>query len=105
MAFVGGGVWVVGLTQNSSAGASDFFGRDVFAFFHGYAHGQEMPASAGLLSFALGFVTATLLLHGAGIIMVRLAVLVFATVFGTSVHAQMVSDDDDSGSEIESEAM
>ena len=37
-----------------------------FAFFHGYAHGQEIPASASLLSFALGFMLATLLLHGAG---------------------------------------
>src|SRR5262245_54949389 len=27
-----------------------------FAFFHGLAHGQEMPASASLTSFACGFV-------------------------------------------------
>ncbi|WP_404359706.1 TonB-dependent receptor domain-containing protein [Methylotuvimicrobium sp. KM1] len=76
-----------------------------FAFFHGYAHGQEMPASAGLLSFAFGFVTATLLLHGTGIIIVRLAVLAFASLFGTSVHAQMISDDDGSVSDIESETI
>src|SRR5262245_40952247 len=34
-----------------------------FAFFHGFAHGAEMPRSAGVTSFALGFVFATLLLH------------------------------------------
>jgi hypothetical protein len=36
-----------------------------FAFFHGYAHGQEMPATASLLLSALGSMLATLLLHGA----------------------------------------
>ncbi|MGH8754937.1 MAG: HupE/UreJ family protein, partial [Burkholderiales bacterium] len=44
-----------------------------FAFFHGFAHGQEMPASTSLLSFALGFMVVTLLLHGAGIVSARLA--------------------------------
>jgi hydrogenase/urease accessory protein HupE len=50
-----------------------------FGFFHGFAHGQEMPASVSLLSFALGFMMATLLLHGAGILTVRF--LVFASTF------------------------
>ena len=59
-----------------------------FAFFHGYAHGQEMPASASLLSFALGFMVATLLLHGAGILAARLALLAFACFLGNSVYAQ-----------------
>ncbi|MEC4747263.1 TonB-dependent receptor [Methylomicrobium sp. Wu6] len=59
-----------------------------FAFFHGYAHGQEMPASASLVSFALGFMLATLLLHGAGILTARLMVLMFAFFLGSSVHAQ-----------------
>lgn len=40
----------------------------LFAIFHGHAHGAEMPADAGGLSFALGFVTATALLHVAGIL-------------------------------------
>ncbi|MDD5322904.1 MAG: HupE/UreJ family protein [Methylococcales bacterium] len=31
-----------------------------FGFFHGFAHGQEMPASASLMSFALGFMMATI---------------------------------------------
>jgi urease accessory protein len=38
-----------------------------FAFFHGYAHGYELSTSADFLSYCLGFITATLLLHGAGI--------------------------------------
>jgi urease accessory protein len=38
-----------------------------FAVFHGYAHGREMPAAVGAWSFSLGFVAATLLLHGAGL--------------------------------------
>lgn len=40
----------------------------VFAVFHGHAHGAEMPADAGGLTYALGFMTATALLHAAGIL-------------------------------------
>jgi urease accessory protein len=39
----------------------------LFALFHGYAHGHEMPAAAGALPFSVGFVLATALLHGLGI--------------------------------------
>ena len=39
----------------------------LFALFHGYAHGHEMPASAKALPFIIGFVLATALLHGLGI--------------------------------------
>jgi len=39
----------------------------LFAVFHGFAHGAEMPANAGGLEFALGFMFATALLHLAGI--------------------------------------
>ncbi|MGB3335970.1 MAG: HupE/UreJ family protein [Devosia sp.] len=39
----------------------------VFSVFHGHAHGAEMPASASTLTYAIGFVTATALLHAAGI--------------------------------------
>jgi urease accessory protein len=39
----------------------------VFAIFHGHAHGAEMPPDAGGLTYALGFMTATALLHIAGI--------------------------------------
>jgi urease accessory protein len=38
-----------------------------FATFHGWAHGAEMPADAGALTYALGFVAATAMLHVAGI--------------------------------------
>jgi urease accessory protein len=39
----------------------------VFAVFHGHAHGAEMPADATGLTYALGFMLATALLHAAGI--------------------------------------
>lgn len=48
------------------AGAMALVG--VFAVFHGHAHGAEMPETAGGLTYALGFVVATALLHGAGIL-------------------------------------
>ena len=38
-----------------------------FALFHGYAHGAEMPATAGGLAYGIGFIIATAMLHGAGI--------------------------------------
>ncbi|MEP9354186.1 HupE/UreJ family protein [Xanthobacter sp. KR7-65] len=38
-----------------------------FAVFHGHAHGTEMPADASGLAYGLGFVSATTLLHLAGI--------------------------------------
>ena len=39
----------------------------MFAIFHGYAHGTELPASASPLAFSLGFVISTGLLHLVGI--------------------------------------
>ena len=39
----------------------------VFAIFHGYAHGQELPSAADPIGYSLGFVMATGLLHIAGI--------------------------------------
>lgn len=38
----------------------------LFALFHGFAHGQEVPGAANLASFGLGFLAATALLHGVG---------------------------------------
>ncbi|WP_202334040.1 HupE/UreJ family protein [Mesorhizobium sp. L-8-3] len=38
-----------------------------FAIFHGHAHGAEMPDAADAMSYALGFVIATGLLHLCGI--------------------------------------
>ena len=39
----------------------------VFAVFHGHAHGTELPEAANPLTYAVGFVVATGLLHLAGI--------------------------------------
>lgn len=39
----------------------------VFAIFHGYAHGTELPAGQSALLFSMGFVIATGLLHALGI--------------------------------------
>ena len=39
----------------------------VFAVFHGYAHGTEMPQDASGLAYAAGFMLATALLHASGI--------------------------------------
>ena len=38
-----------------------------FAIFHGYAHGAELPAGTDAAAYSIGFVTATGLLHLAGI--------------------------------------
>jgi urease accessory protein len=45
----------------------------VFAIFHGYAHGAEMPHDASGLEYAAGFVLATILLHASGIAVALLA--------------------------------
>ncbi len=39
----------------------------IFALFHGYAHGGELPSMADPVAFSLGFVLATGSLHVAGI--------------------------------------
>lgn len=38
-----------------------------FAIFHGHAHGTELPAAANAMTYAVGFVVATGLLHLSGI--------------------------------------
>src|SRR5215475_14119698 len=40
----------------------------VFAIFHGYAHGRELPEAADPVAYAVGFVVATGLLHLCGIV-------------------------------------
>ena len=40
----------------------------VFAIFHGYAHGAEMPTVATPLTYAIGFMVGTALLHIAGVL-------------------------------------
>lgn len=39
----------------------------MFAVFHGYAHGKELPSAADPISYSVGFVLATGLLHLSGI--------------------------------------
>ena len=39
----------------------------VFAVFHGFAHGREMPGAADALAYGAGFIAATAVLHAAGI--------------------------------------
>jgi urease accessory protein len=39
----------------------------IFALFHGHAHGAEMPVSASGLSYGIGFILATAMLHAVGI--------------------------------------
>ena len=39
----------------------------LFAIFHGYAHGAELPAGISAFAYTAGFVAGTGLLHGAGI--------------------------------------
>ncbi len=38
-----------------------------FALFHGHAHGSEMPLAASGVTYGLGFVAATVLLHAVGV--------------------------------------
>jgi len=59
-----------------------------FAFFHGLAHGNEMPVSASVGSFAFGFIAATLLLHGVGIVLVRATIVLLASMAASKALAQ-----------------
>lgn len=54
----------------------------VFALFHGYAHGSELPHGASALWYGVGFVTATALLHFLG--------LAIGLVAGRKMAAQAV---------------
>ena len=40
----------------------------IFATFHGYAHGSEVPTTAQPLLYALGFLTGTALIHILGVV-------------------------------------
>jgi len=39
----------------------------MFALFHGFAHGSEMPVSSDALIYTAGFITSTVLLHLVGV--------------------------------------
>lgn len=51
-----------------------------FAICHGYAHGEEMPGAANALTFAIGFVLATGMLHLTGIAIGLLEKVRYGTV-------------------------
>ena len=60
----------------------------VFGLLHGYAHGLELPESAAPVSYALGFLAATAVLHVSGIAVgmaARRQHAVLAKVFGAVI--------------------
>lgn len=63
-----------------------------FAFFHGTAHGQEISASASLVFYALGFMAATLLLHGTSILLARLIFIVAAFFIAQTLNVTQFTD-------------
>lgn len=56
---------MIALGRRMPLGAGMVF-TALFAFFHGFAHGEAIPPESSGLSYALGFLTATMLLLGAG---------------------------------------
>ena len=52
----------------------------VFAIFHGYAHGVELPAAANPMAYGVGFVVATGSLHLLGILIGTLQRLVWGGI-------------------------
>jgi len=59
------GIFIATATRMPAAPGIFIIG--LFAMFHGYAHGAEMPATASGLMYGLGFVLATAILHALGI--------------------------------------
>ena len=52
----------------------------IFALFHGYAHGMELPSAADPIGYSAGFVLCTGLLHLAGIALGTLSALPAGTI-------------------------
>ncbi len=63
----------------------------LFALFHGYAHGAEMPATASGLNYGIGFIAATASLHlcgiGLGVAAQRFASAQFIRYLGGAIAA------------------
>ncbi|ARU32328.1 hypothetical protein CAP31_11965 [Sulfuriferula sp. AH1] len=62
----------------------------LFALFHGYAHGSEIPLAASPAGYALGFMAATAALHGTGIALgkyMKHGALPWLQLSGTTVAA------------------
>jgi urease accessory protein len=65
----------------------------LFGLLHGYAHGLELPESAAPVSYALGFLAATAVLHASGVALglaARRQHVVLARVFGAVIAASGV---------------
>lgn len=77
----------VKLKNSTSAALAAFF-----AFFHGVAHGAEMPVAVSVVPFVLGFAGATVLLQGLGFVLARVAVAGFALLSGGKVFAQTATN-------------
>jgi len=59
------GLLVVGMVRLPLSASIAIVG--LFAVFHGYAHGLELPLASSATLYGLGFISATVLLHGLGI--------------------------------------
>jgi urease accessory protein len=59
------GIFIVAAVRLPLAASMAIVG--LFALFHGYAHGAEMPATASGLNYGIGFIAATASLHLCGI--------------------------------------
>lgn len=55
----------------------------LFAIFHGYAHGAEMPQGVGGLTYTAGFMIATAILHILGVSLGLLIISKFGERFGS----------------------
>lgn len=53
--------------DNTRAVTGDSAGSGLSAVFHGYAHGAELPEAADGVSYGIGFVLATGMIHLVGI--------------------------------------
>lgn len=65
----------------------------LFGLLHGYAHGLELPESAAPVSYALGFLAATAVLHASGIVVgvaARRRHEMLARVLGAAIAASGV---------------
>ena len=63
----------------------------LFAVFHGYAHGTEMPETVSGMAYGLGFILSTVLLHacgiGSGFLMQRISGPQLVRIAGAAVTA------------------
>ena len=89
-AAIAGSVMVLGLlvalaTRPSAAVAAAVVG--FFALFHGHAHGTELPMTADPWLYGAGFVVATALLHGIGLVFGSVARRPLVRVAGAAVSS------------------